>query len=277
MPRNRVGQALRRVYSRVKAAYLYDSGYAVPALYQSAFVHLGGSAEVQHIYRSWATKIPAGSRVLIVGAMGGRDYFLFKNLGYDVTALDLGPQPGISPIVIANVEEPLPFEDGSFAIVLAGEVLEHLQQDVTALLNVRRVLRDDGRLIVSLPFFNDWEEGHMRVHSPASGMRLLAMAGFKVIDFIERPAIFDPVWLNYPIHALSAVSLRLTGRTIYGASNSLYGRFAVRVGRQRRWRLLRRWSRHYGGFYLCVKDASPLDHIGLNRRLYTEAVGPDHR
>lgn len=205
--------------------------------------------------------------------MGGRDYFLFKNLGYDVTALDLGPQPGISPMVIANVEEPLPFEDGHFAIVLLGEVLEHLQEDAKALLNVRRVLRDDGRLIVSLPFFNDWEEGHMRVHSPASGTRLLAMAGFRVVDFIERPAVFDPRWLNYPIHALSAASFMLAGRTVYAASVSLYGRFAVRVGRQRRWRLLRRRSRHYGGFYLCVKDTSRLDHVGLNRRLYTDA-GP---
>jgi SAM-dependent methyltransferase len=205
--------------------------------------------------------------------MGGRDYFLFKNLGYDVTALDLGPQPGISPIVIANVEEPLPFEDGHFAIVLLGEVLEHLKEDAKALMNVRRVLRDDGRLFISVPFFNDWEEGHMRVHSPASGTRLLAMAGFRVIDFIERPAIFDPVWLNYPIHALSAASFVLTGRTIYAASTSRYGRFAVRVGRQRRWRSLRRRSRHYGGFYLCVKDASRLDHVGLNRRLYTDA-GP---
>jgi SAM-dependent methyltransferase len=268
-----MSQALRRLYGRVKAAYILELGYEVPLAYRSAFVHLGGSAEVQHIYRRWASQVPAGSPVLIVGAMGGRDFFLFKNLGYDVTAVDLGPQPDISPIVIANVEEPLPFEDGHFAIVLLGEVLEHLQEDVKALRNVRRVLQDEGRLIVSLPFFNDWEEGHMRVHSPTSGMRLLAMAGFRVVDFIERPAAVDPRWLklNYPIHALSAAWFMLAGRTIYAASTSLYGRFAVRVGRQQRWRVLRRRSRYYGGYYLCVKAAGRLDHVSLNRRLYTDS------
>ncbi len=248
-----------------------DLRYDVPPAYRSAFVHLGGAAEVQHIYRTWASQVPAGSRVLIVGVMGGRDFFLFRNLGYDVTAVDLGPQPDISPIVIANVEEPLPFEDGCFDIVLLGEVLEHLQEDVKALLNVRRVLRDDGRLMVSLPFFNDWEEGHMRVHSPTSGTRLLAMAGFRVVDFIERPAIFDPRWLNYPIHALSAARFMVARRTVYAASTSLYGRVAMRAGRQRRWRAIRRRSRHYGGFYLCVKGNSRLDHVSLNRQLYTDS------
>lgn len=264
-------RALHLLYERSKAAYMHEAGYVVPARYRSAFVHLGGSAEVQYIYRSLVSSMGPGSRILIVGVMGGRDYFLFKNLGYQVTALDLGPQPDIAPILIGNVEEFVPFDDGQFDVVLLSEILEHLREDVQALLNVRRVLRDDGRLIVSLPFFNDWEEGHMRVHSPRSGARLLMMAGFRVLDFIERPAVVDPKWLNYPIHALSAISLMVRGKTIYGTSTSSYGRFALAAGRQRGWRPLRRRSRHHGGFYLCAKDPHQLDHIGLNRRLYTDS------
>jgi len=271
MALNRLSRQLRGFYDSAKAAYMLESGFDVPPRYRSAFVHLGGSSEVQYLYRHFVASVSPGSRILIVGVMGGRDYFLFKNLGFEVTAVDLGPQPDIAPIVLANVEQPLPFDNGHFDVVLAGEVLEHLREDVQALLNIRRVLRDDGRLIVSLPFFNDWEEGHMRVHSPRSGGRLLAMAGFTILDFVERPAIVNPTWLNYPIHALSSASLRLRGRTLYGATTSAYGRFALALGRQRFWRPLRRRSPHYGGYYLCAKAVDLLDHIGLNRQLYTDS------
>jgi SAM-dependent methyltransferase len=266
----RIVRALHHLYERSKVAYMREAGLDVPVRYRSSFVHLGGAAEVQYLYRHLVSSMDPGSRILIVGVMGGRDYFLFRNLGFRVTALDLGPQPDIAPIVMANVERTLPFDDGEFDVVLVGEVLEHLREDVQALLNVRRVLRNDGRLIVSVPFFNDWEEGHMRVHSPKSGTRLLGMAGFKVLEFIERPAVLDPKWLNYPIHALSAASLMLRGKTIYGASTSAYGRFAMAAGKQRWWRPLRRRSRHYGGYYLCAKSDDQFDHIGLNRRLYTD-------
>ena len=71
----------------------------------------------------------------MVGVMGGRDYFLLKNLGYEVTAVDIGNQPEISPITLCNIEEKLPFPESTFDAVLIGEVLEHLKQDVAALEN----------------------------------------------------------------------------------------------------------------------------------------------
>ena len=100
---------LKRAYSILKRRYLNSLGYQVPEKYQSTFVCWGGAAEVQYIYGRFLKELPFGSRILIVGVMGGRDYFYFKNLGYKVTALDLGLQPEIENIVIANVEEPLPF------------------------------------------------------------------------------------------------------------------------------------------------------------------------
>lgn len=262
------------LYDKLKSSYLDELGFTVPERYRSSFVHWGGGADVQFIYRRFLQGLAPSARVLLVGAMGGRDYFLLKNLGFDVVALDLGPQPEIEPIVIANVEDPLPFPEASFDAVIMGEVLEHLKRDVGALENIRRVLKPGGRLAVSLPFYNDWEEGHMRIHSPESGRRLLAMGGFAVSDYLERPGLFNPVRLNPLLHAVSLISYAVTRHTAYPRLTRWTGRFEWATGHLRWPRPLRRLSRHFGGYYLCYPTA-PSDAATLNRRLYTTAATDD--
>ncbi|HVS85978.1 MAG TPA: class I SAM-dependent methyltransferase [Gaiellaceae bacterium] len=51
----------------------------------------------------------------------------------------------------ADAEDALPFEDGSFDVVVMGEVLEHLADPAAAVANVRRVLRPGGRFVGSVP------------------------------------------------------------------------------------------------------------------------------
>jgi len=262
----------RKHYVAIKATYLRSLGYAVPERYQSTFVHWGGGAEVQYIYRKLAEAVPRRGKILIVGAMGGRDYFLFKNLGYDVVAVDLGPQPDICPIAIADVEEGLPFPDGNFDLVLAGEVLEHLERDTLALRHIRRVFKEDGKLIVSVPYYNDWEEGHMRVHSPVSARRLLRMGGFLVDDYLERPAIIAPNFLNKFQHGLSLLCFLISGRTAYALLTRSIGGFSWRVGHALWLRRARKMSSAFGGYFLCSKAVDRFDHIQLNRMLYTAAA-----
>lgn len=262
---------LQRVYARMKAHYLDSLGYVVPERYRSSFVHWGGGSEVQYIYRRFTEDLPPGAKVLIVGAMGGRDYFLFRNFGFDVSALDLGPQPDIANVVIGNAEEPLPFPDGSFDVVLAGEIIEHLERDVTALRNVRRVLKDTGRLIVSVPYYNDWEPGHVRIHSPQSFGTVLGLAGFEVSDYLERPALIRPNRLNLIQHGMSLALFVLGGRTAYGFTSRLMGSFSWRVGHVGWLRPIRRLSKSYGGYFLCVKGTAT-DHVAVNRARYTAAM-----
>jgi predicted SAM-dependent methyltransferase len=59
--------------------------------------------------------------------------------------------PGVD--VVANLFDPLPFEDGSADLIYASHVLEHLPYpEVPRILaDWRRVLRDGGRLLVAVP------------------------------------------------------------------------------------------------------------------------------
>lgn len=261
---------LQPVYAKLKTEYLESIGYDVPERYRSSFVHWGGGAEAQYIYARLLDGLAPGARVLLVGAMGGRDYFLLKNLGFEVTVLDIGPQADIPDIVFGNIEDPLPFEEHSFDAALIGEVLEHLERDAEALRNVRCVLKDDGRLIVTVPFYNDWEGGHMRIHSPVSAMRLLALAGFAVDDYVERPLLFRPNLFNPLQHGVSLLSHLLRGRPSYAASNRLIGRLSWRLGHMRSLGRLRRLGKGYGAYLRCTKGGT-IDHVAINRRLYTES------
>ncbi len=63
-------------------------------------------------------------------------------------ALARGRHPGIEFVLSG---EELPFGDESFDVVWAGEVLEHVQDGLGLLGEVRRVLRPGGRLVLSTP------------------------------------------------------------------------------------------------------------------------------
>jgi SAM-dependent methyltransferase len=59
---------------------------------------------------------------------------------------------------LAPIDGPLPFEDGSFDLVWSSEVVEHVADTARWLLEVRRVLAQGGRLLLTTP-----SHGRLRV------------------------------------------------------------------------------------------------------------------
>src|SRR5207244_2224827 len=51
----------------------------------------------------------------------------------------------------ADLDEPLPFEDASFDVVVAGELMEHLRDPRRLVTEARRVLRPGGTFVASVP------------------------------------------------------------------------------------------------------------------------------
>ncbi len=83
--------------------------------------------------------------------------------------------------ILSNVEY-LPFRDNYFDTVFASEVLEHVKDDVKAVEEMKRVLKDDGLLIASTPnsivrreYWSQWppSESDKREYTPKSFNKVL--------------------------------------------------------------------------------------------------------
>lgn len=68
----------------------------------------------------------------------------------DYLGVDLRPGPGVD--AVADVED-LPYPDGSFGTVLALNTFEHVPRFWRGFEEVRRVLRPDGAVLVTVPFY----------------------------------------------------------------------------------------------------------------------------
>ncbi len=104
--------------------------------------------------------VPAGARVLDAGAAPLVTTGALASLGFDVCAVDLGPDrfAGVIDRLGLDVRrcdierEPLPFDTGSVDAVVFNELFEHLRIDpIFTLEEVRRVLKPGGRLLLSTP------------------------------------------------------------------------------------------------------------------------------
>jgi SAM-dependent methyltransferase len=99
----------------------------------------------------------ADLRVLDLGCRTGALTKHFAH-GNRVTGLDIDHEAlarardrlGIET-VWGNVEDGLPFEDGSFDVVVAGELLEHLAMPTSVVTEAHRVLAAGGRFVGSVP------------------------------------------------------------------------------------------------------------------------------
>jgi len=99
------------------------------------------------------------------------------------------------PSTRLDLNEPLPFSDGSFDFVVMLEVIEHVVRAEAALGEVARVLSPGGRLLLTTPnhaFYKSrlrmlkgrplgMEGDHVRFFVKAQLESLLAAAGFRII------------------------------------------------------------------------------------------------
>lgn len=89
-------------------------------------------------------------------------------------------------IIKADAEKGLPFEDGSFDIVIMNEVIEHLKDPGLVLEECHRVLAPKGRIVVTTPvrsfFVRDLSETHFSEMNTKEIKDLMDKTGFNIID-----------------------------------------------------------------------------------------------
>jgi len=167
--------------------------------------------------------IAPGTRVLDAGCGGGRHVCeAFRRRGATVAGVDLKwddlcktraflsamaqENNGKWAVAQANIAH-LPFADGFFDVVICSEVLEHIEDDKTAVSELLRVLKTGGDLVVSVPrFFPEkicWvisdayhqePGGHVRIYRKDILLKILEKAGARVRRMDYKHGLHSPYW-----------------------------------------------------------------------------------
>jgi SAM-dependent methyltransferase len=104
--------------------------------------------------------VPPAPRILDAGCGTGRNLVEFGALGeaegvhFSEQAVAYCRDRGLPAVQQAPLEQ-LPFPDGRFDLILATDVIEHLEDDRRALVELRRVAAPGARLIITVPAY-DW-------------------------------------------------------------------------------------------------------------------------
>jgi SAM-dependent methyltransferase len=136
--------------------------------------------------------------VLVIGDFTGRDYPAIKKKfdeAYLLDIVDNGFADG-KYFINQSVTDPLPFKDDFFKAISMTEVLEHVWEDKKVLEELRRVLHPEGKLLLSVPFFNDFHDRHFHIYSPKTIDLLLIHSGYEIIERNYRGLVVAlPYWL----------------------------------------------------------------------------------
>ena len=105
-------------------------------------------------------KLKTGIRILDIGSgYGGVSWELIK-MGFDVTAVEISEKALVVlkergfTVINKDITNPLNLSE-SYNIVLILDVLEHLFDPIGLLKEAKKVLKDDGCIIISVPLYFD--------------------------------------------------------------------------------------------------------------------------
>jgi len=158
--------------------------------------------------------VPPRSDVIDYGSGTGGIADSLNGLGYNTVAADISEEAleacRLRGLTTVNLKKES-LRRSSADCILAGDVLEHVNDDVALLFSLRQALRRGGLLVVSVPAFEflwsgeDYVSEHVRRYTRKTLLQHLDLAGFRV------------VWCSYFNTLLFPViaSVRLTNRLLF--------------------------------------------------------------
>ena len=128
------------------------------------------------------------NRVLVVGDYTGRDFPTIKKIFPETYLLDIVNNHLSDKFYFCEqtIEKKTPYSKQFFDTIVIFEVLEHLWEDFAAMKEINRILKNDGNLLVSVPFYHDDDITHYRIHSRKTIEKLLQYSGFTIIKYSYR-------------------------------------------------------------------------------------------
>lgn len=172
---------------------------------------------------------------LDVGTSTGTNLRLLKDMGFtNYCGLDPSPdairwcaEKGLGRVEEGTVAR-IPFADGTFDLVLATDIIEHVDDDVAALRELRRVLKPGGTLLLTVPAFPSlWglqdDVSHHKRRYRARGLiakfdeAALARREFYHFNFL----LFAPIWIARQAIRLLGIRLQSENQLNTSALNGV--------------------------------------------------------
>ena len=175
-------------------------------------------------------------RILDVGCGTGANLLMLSEYG-DAEGVDISEdalafcrERGLEKVRLGAAEK-LPYADGTFDLVTALDVVEHMDDDLAGLREMRRVLRPGGRVLLFVPTFmflwgvQDDVSNHRRRYRLPELKRVLEKAGFE----IERTTyanitFFLPILLMRKLMRVAGITAASENNINVPALNGVLGR-----------------------------------------------------
>ena len=224
--------------------------------------YVGRRQILRSLLRRIASEIhPVGTspRILDVGCGTGGNLAMLTEFG-TTDGVDIAPEAlefcaarGLRNVRLGSAES-LPFADGVFDIVTALDVVEHLEDEIRALREFRRVLRPGGRILVFVPAFRflwglqDEISHHRRRYTRALLEARLSAAGLTVYwASYANITFFLPTLIGRFLLKLTRLRPRSENSLTLNALNAPLGRL---LGSEAYW--LSRYRFPFGVSLVCV-------------------------
>jgi SAM-dependent methyltransferase len=150
--------------------------------------------------------LPEHARILDAGCGSGRNMVELARLGavtgveLSGTSVELARERGVGEVLEGSVMD-MPFDDATFDLTVSLDVIEHLEDDVGALRELRRVTRLGGALLVTVPAYQWLWSGHDEInhHHRRYNRRTLLAAAENAGWHLESSTHFNSLLLPVAI------------------------------------------------------------------------------
>ncbi len=207
-------EAGRRAYLRRRLGYPVETDNPLATPVSRLLAALPGGRDALEDTACHLPAPPAGARLLDVGCGSGVQMRRMRELGWEVTGVDVDPA-AVATAREAGLDVRLGeladqgFADGTFDAIYSSHVLEHVHDIEPLLRECHRVLKPGGVLVAVTPNARSWGHQvfgeswflldpprHLVILSPEALAAAAGRAGFGVVDTRTSPRIAFITWIG---------------------------------------------------------------------------------
>ncbi|GGF64461.1 methyltransferase [Terasakiella brassicae] len=152
--------------------------------------------------------LPETAKILDIGTSTGTNLRMLVDMGFsNIQGLDFSEHAiafchakGLPAVTKGDICA-VPFENDSFDLVVATDILEHVDDDKTALKEIYRILKPGGHALITVPMFmslwglQDDISLHKRRYNKSEITNLIKAAPFSVqVECFFNFILFIPIW-----------------------------------------------------------------------------------